>query len=96
MSPTPPPARRRRPQVFELVSPRPGAPPEAVAFCDGFAPVVAAYRARHFARARALAAAFAARFPSDRVAAMYLQRCDRLLVDPPPPDWDFTVSHASK
>lgn len=85
-----------RPQVYELVAARRGAGPETVAFCDCFAPVVAAYRARDFARARALAAGFAARFPADRVAPVYLQRCDRLILDPPPPNWDFTVTYDSK
>ena len=89
--------RRAPTEVYELVAHRnAGLGPEATSFCEDFTAVVAAYRARDFVHARALAASFASRFPTDLIAPKYLERCDRLLIDPPPPNWDFTVSFTSK
>ena len=47
-----------------------------------------AYAARDWPRAEKLLRAFLAANPVDSVAAIYLERCERYLRDPPPPAWD--------
>jgi adenylate cyclase len=52
-------------------------------FRDG----LAKYRRRQFGPARALFEEVLGINPDDKAAAMYVERCDLLAADPPPPDW---------
>ena len=82
--------------IYELVAERAGAAPPLLLRCLDFAAVVAAYRERDFSCALGLATAFEVEHGPDPVAAVYIERCKQLLVDPPLPDWDFVVVLTSK
>lgn len=73
--------------VFELVGRTGHAKVDA-----SFAPALAAYRAREFARAGETFAAIA----NDPVAAAMAKRCALLAAEPPPADWDGVYEQRSK
>ncbi len=80
--------KQRPVRVFELVGPAGTPPPPHV---TRFAQGLAHYRARRFAKARA---AFAAS-PEDKPSQRFTERCEALLLAPPPDDWDgvFTLDN---
>ena len=80
--------KQRPVRVFELVGPAGTPPPPHV---TRFAEGLAHYRARRFAEARA---AFAAS-PDDAPSQRFTERCEALLLAPPPDDWDgvFTLDN---
>jgi hypothetical protein len=80
--------KQRPVRVFELVGPAGTPPPPHV---TRFAQGLAHYRARRFAEARA---AFAAS-PDDKPSQRFTERCEALLLAPPPDDWDgvFTLDN---
>jgi adenylate cyclase len=53
------------------------------------------YRAQRFEEAAARFAEVLAERPADGPSRMYLERCEDLVVAPPPPDWDgvFVMTH---
>ena len=56
-----------------------------------------AYRTRDFKRARSGFADLLAQEPSLRIAAqLYVERCDQLITEPPPEDWDFVCVMRTK
>jgi class 3 adenylate cyclase len=80
--------KQRPVRVFELVGLAGTPPPPHV---TRFAEGLAHYRARRFAEARA---AFAAS-PDDKPSQRFTERCEALLLAPPPDDWDgvFTLDN---
>jgi class 3 adenylate cyclase len=80
--------KQRPVRVFELVGlAGTPLPPHVTRFAEG----LAHYRARRFAEARA---AFAAS-PDDKPSQRFTERCEALLLVPPPEDWDgvFTLDN---
>jgi adenylate cyclase len=63
---------------------------------EGFAAALALCRERSFAAALEAFEALAARFPDDGPTAVYLERCRRHAVLPPPLEWDGVFQLASK
>lgn len=62
---------------------------------EAFAQAMAAWRAGHFAEARRLFEAFAAKNPDDRVSPLYLERLGAL-GDSPPAGWNGVFVHTAK
>ena len=88
--------KRRAVDIFELVCELDHATPEDRRRCSDFEAVVEAYRARDFARALELAAAFAGAFPDDVATRKYAERCRCFMECPPSEDWDGTFVLTSK
>ena len=82
--------------IYELVAKRESATQLMRLRCGQFTAVVASYRARDFEGALGLAMAFEAEHGPDIVAAKYIERCQKALLEPPPPDWDFCVVLTNK
>jgi len=72
-------------EVFEVIGRTAEVPPERRARIEAFAAALALYYARDFAAARA---GFAALAGADAAAALYVDRAEEYLADPPPPNWD--------
>jgi adenylate cyclase len=60
------------------------------------AAALARFRAREFAGARDAFAALGARFPSDPIYPLYVERATACLAAPPGPEWDATVDWLEK
>ncbi len=88
--------KQRAVDIFELVCERDGATTEDHRRCSDFEAVVEAYRARDFARALALAEAYAGAFPGDVTARKYVERCRCFMECQPCEDWDGTFVLTSK
>jgi adenylate cyclase len=69
---------------------------ETAALVTGFGEALAHFRARRFAEACDAFETLAARFPDDGPTAIYVERCRRHVVLPPPRDWDGVHQLASK
>jgi adenylate cyclase len=84
--------------IYELMAVRGAAPVDAemAALVEGFAAALALCRERSFAAALEAFEALAARFPDDGPTAVYLERCRRHAVLPPPLEWDGVFQLASK
>ncbi|HEV7591467.1 MAG TPA: adenylate/guanylate cyclase domain-containing protein [Longimicrobium sp.] len=83
--------------VYELVAVRDDAVDErTAALVAGFAEALALCRDRQFAAALAAFEALSARYPDDGPSAVYLERCRKNAVLPPPLDWDGIFQLASK
>jgi adenylate cyclase len=82
--------------IFELISELDCSTPEDRRRCSDFEAVVGAYRTRDFARALALAEAFAEAFPGDVAAHKYAERCRHFAEYLPGEDWDGTFVLTSK
>jgi len=61
-----------------------------------FDKVLEAYEAREWAEASDFAQQHLKRFPDDKVAAIYLERCSQFSVTPPASDWDGVFALKSK
>lgn len=66
------------------------------ALLAGFAEALALFRARHFAAALDAFESLAAKYPDDAPTAVWLDRCRRHAILPPPLDWDGVYQLASK
>jgi adenylate cyclase len=88
--------KQRAVDIYELVGELDSATPEDRRRCSDFEAVVEAYRARDFARALALAEAFAGAFPGDVAARKYAERCRCFMECPPNENWDGTFVLTSK
>lgn len=81
--------------VYAPLSERDGAAPPV--WLDLWNEALQAYRSRQFEGARARFAELSARAPSQQLAArLYMERCEILLQDPPPADWDFVYVMQTK
>ncbi|HEY8903969.1 MAG TPA: adenylate/guanylate cyclase domain-containing protein, partial [Chthoniobacterales bacterium] len=63
---------------------------------DRYEAAVAAFRAQRFAEAAATLRQCLEEEPSDRLCAMYLQRAEAFMAEPPPPGWDGAEVATSK
>ncbi|MBV9108859.1 MAG: adenylate/guanylate cyclase domain-containing protein [Gemmatimonadetes bacterium] len=70
--------------------------PATAALLDGFSEALALFRGRHFAAALNAFEALAAKYPDDAPTAVWLDRCRRHAILPPPLDWDGVYQLASK
>jgi len=83
--------------VYELIATREtGVDEAAAALMAGFAEALALFRERRFGAALEAFEALAARFPGDGPTAVYLERCRKHAILPPPLDWDGVYQLASK
>ncbi|MEE8348853.1 MAG: adenylate/guanylate cyclase domain-containing protein [Acidobacteriota bacterium] len=84
-------------QVYELLA-RMDEPDqdEAHQMVESFSHVVRAYEAREWDEAVDLVRQHLERFPDDKVASVYLNRCSEFSADPPPADWDGVYVLKSK
>lgn len=74
-------------RVFEILGPVHEAARWQIGL-DRFAAGLAHYRARRWQEALVEFRALVADDPNDGPARCYVHRCQRMLADPPPPDWD--------
>jgi adenylate cyclase len=75
--------------VYEVIARRSdGVSPETTALIEEFARALALYQAARFQDALAAFQAIAARHPDDGPTALYVERCQEFLADPPPAGWD--------
>jgi adenylate cyclase len=88
--------KTRPTDIYELVAERATATERQRRQCQDFHEVVAAYRAREFAAALRLAAAYEAAYGGDVAASKYRERCEWLLASPPGADWDCVEVLLSK
>jgi len=79
-------------RVFEVLALKGELPPEMAAARHRFAQGLEQYRRGDFGGALAHFAAALHHAPGDAPSQIFLDRCQRLLIAPPPPDWD-TVFH---
>ena len=83
--------------VFELVATRQaGVDEPTAALLSGFAAALALSRQRDFGAAVEAFEALAERYPDDGPTAVYLERCRKHAVLPPPVGWDGVYQLASK
>lgn len=86
--------------LFELLGARDGGPDAAaetaISLCREWSEAIAIYRDRDWSKALELFRSFAAAYPADPVAPIYIERCTRLLANPPPSDWDGAEHFDSK
>ena len=81
--------------VYAPLGVRDGAAPPA--WLDLWNEALRAYRSRQFGRARAGFTDLAASEPGQQqAAALYVARCEQLLLHPPPDDWDFVYAMQTK
>jgi len=91
------PGRHEPVAVYELIAVRGVTVDEgAAALVSGFAEALALCRARRFDDALAAFEALAERYPHDGPVAVYLERCRKNAVAPPPADWDGVYQLATK
>jgi adenylate cyclase len=91
------PGRHEPVAVYELIAVRSDAVDEdAAALVAGFAEALALCRARRFDEALTAFESLAERYPKDGPTAVYLERCRKNAVAPPPLDWDGVYQLASK
>jgi adenylate cyclase len=91
------PGRSEPVAVHELVAVRGEEMDEGTAaLVAGFAEALALCRARQFAAAQEAFETLAGRYPDDGPTAVYLERCRKNAVAPPPLDWDGVYQLASK
>lgn len=78
--------------LFELLGTSDDGPDRASdnarALCREWSDAIAAYRRRDWDDALIQFRCFAARYPKDNVAPIYIERCSQFSVAPPPYDWD--------
>ena len=55
-----------------------------------------AYKSRDWLTAKTHFEAAADAFPTDGPSLLYIERCERHIAEPPPPDWDFVVRRTEK
>ncbi len=83
--------------IYELIGVRTADPAGTEeARLASYAAIVEAYDRRDFAGALAAAARHRASHSGDPVVAVYEERCQRFLAQPPPADWDGVYTFASK
>ncbi len=80
--------REKPERIFALIASREEAGPAEAARLEAYAAALAAYRARDFAAALTLLAAWLAEQPGDRAAALLHHRAGRLKEAQPGADWD--------
>ena len=91
------PGRHEPVGVYELISVRGDAvDDDAAALISGFAEALALCRARDFGAALEAFETLAERYPEDGPTAVYLERCRKNAIAPPPLDWDGVYQLASK
>jgi class 3 adenylate cyclase len=84
-------------RIFELLDPLPPAErDEKRATREAFAAALAAYRAGEIDKARRAFEECVKLAPSDRAAALYVDRCDRLLEHGLPSEWDGVTRFTTK
>jgi adenylate cyclase len=76
--------------IFELLGLAESGP--APAWADTYARALEKYRARDFRQAAEHFAQVIAQRGTDKPAALMLERCERFLRDPPPPEWSGTTA----
>ena len=83
--------------VYELVAVREdGVDEGTAALLAGFADALALCRDRAYGAALAAFESLAERYPGDGPTAVYLERCRKNAILPPPADWDGVFQLASK
>jgi adenylate cyclase len=83
--------------VYELIAVREAGVDEGTAaLMAGFAGALALFRGRRFGAALDAFETLAERFPEDGPTAVYLDRCRKHAILPPPLDWDGVYQLASK
>ena len=83
--------------VYELIATREdGVDERTAALVSGFAEALALCRARQFGAALEAFESLAEQYPDDGPTAVYLERCQKNAVLPPPLDWDGIYQLASK
>ncbi|MFL5385749.1 MAG: CHASE2 domain-containing protein [Longimicrobiaceae bacterium] len=83
--------------VYELIATKEqGVDERTAALVSGFAEALALCRARQFGAALEAFESLAEQYPDDGPTAVYLERCQKNTVVPPPLDWDGVYQLASK
>lgn len=83
-------------RVYELLARTSQATPEQRKLAQKFQAALAEYKNRQWARAEFIWQSILEDFPEDEPTKLYLQRCQMLMKNPPPPDWDGVYSLTSK
>jgi adenylate cyclase len=83
--------------VYELMGKRDGGvPADRADLIAAFAAALELYKAARFADALAAFRALAQRHPGDGPTALYIERCQEYVEEPPPPGWDGVYTMKTK
>jgi adenylate cyclase len=83
-------------KIFELLAPKATASADQQALAGVFHAGLEEYRKRNWEKAREIWQSLLAKFPHDGPAKIYLERCETLSKNPPPPDWDGVYTMTTK
>ena len=71
-------------RLYELLELREDASPEMLKMIEAWEDAFKDYESRNFEKAKKIFTAIYQKYPDDKVAKLYLDRCDKYIVDPPP------------
>jgi adenylate cyclase len=83
-------------RVYELLGLKGETDPKLLAKARRFEEGLALLRARKLDEARAAFRAVVAEFGEDEACELFLERCDEVAAEPPPPDWDGSFALTEK
>jgi len=83
-------------RVYELVGKNGEVAPELLARIDHFQEGIRCYNERSFVEALKIFQSILADFPTDGPSKVYVDRCNRFIVSPPPEDWDGVFKMETK
>jgi adenylate cyclase len=83
-------------RVYELLGLKGETDPKLLAKARKFEEGLALLRARKLDEARAAFRAVVAEFGEDEACELFLERCDEVAAEPPPPDWDGSFALTEK
>lgn len=86
---------KREPVVIYELRGKETPPPDEKEFIDTFEAALDAYRAKKFEEAKATFETLAKEH-DDKTSAIYVERCNRFLEDPPPDNWDGVYEMKTK
>ena len=75
-------------RLFELLELKPDAAPEMLKMVEAWESAIKAYENLNFNDAKKVFSAVYQNYPDDKVAKLYLERCEKYIMTAPPANWD--------
>lgn len=83
-------------RIYELLARYPIATPAQRDLAQEFQAALVAYHNRQWSKAETIWKDILQKFPADEPSKLYIERCQMLMQNPPPPDWDGVYSITTK
>lgn len=83
-------------RIYELLALFPAATPAQIELTQEFQAALVEYHNRQWLKAEAIWKDILQKFPADEPSKLYIERCQRLKKNPPPPGWDGVYSITTK